>query len=81
MIELPTYEKRITLNDLSHESIKHCSEILINFMFENCKKNDEYIQYFRLRLKDNERNAPFAKDLLIEWAVNPPNPTPQVDNK
>lgn len=56
------YEKIITINDLEKDVIINCVKLLLNLMFENTPSPI----YFRLRLKDSEKN-PFAKDLLLEW--------------
>ena len=61
------YEKLITINEPvmikeRQELIFKCSNLLLNFMFENNQKFD----YFMIRLKDSE-NSPFSKDLVLQW--------------
>lgn len=64
------YEKIITINDESYDTIRYAIDKLIFFMYkENKNKN---VEYFRLRLKDSEK-SPFSKDLLLEWACSKHN--------
>lgn len=56
------YQKTLTINETEKKVIIHCSRLLFDFMFDKTP----YPIYFRLRLKDSEKN-PFAKDLLLEW--------------
>jgi hypothetical protein len=66
--ELIKYEKIITLNDYSFDMIEYFTKILMNFMHEKNKNDGTFTKFFLLRLKDSE-NSPFAKDLVLEWAV------------
>lgn len=64
-MEQENYEKIITINDESYETIRYCVDRLIFFMFE--ENSNPNVEYFSLRLKDSEK-SPFSKDLLLEWS-------------
>lgn len=63
-MEAEHYEKILTVNEFSYETIRHCIDKLIFFMYKENK--NKQVEYFRMRLKDSEKSS-FAKDLLIEW--------------
>jgi len=58
------FQKIITVNDESYETISHCVQKLIFYMY-NTNPNPN-IEYFRFRLKDSEMGIG-AKDLMLEW--------------
>lgn len=61
------YEKIITINDQSKQTILKCMSILTEFIYEFSEQKKENMQYFRLRLMDSEHSVN-AKDLKLEWA-------------
>lgn len=63
------YEKTIVINDQSQEVMIRSMSILINFMYNNSKDNNEFVEYFRLRLMDSVCGVN-AKDLKLEWVTN-----------
>ena len=66
--ELIKYEKIITINHDSIDIVINCMNMLLRFIEEKCKKDNERLEYFQCNLTDSEKNQ-FAKDLKIKWAV------------
>ena len=70
--ELVRYEKIISLNssgfDLNSVLINECVFLLLGYVHDKCKKDNETLQYFQMNLTDSEKN-PFGLELKIKWAV------------
>jgi len=66
--EIVKYQKRLTLNDQGFYVINECIDRLLVFVEEKCAYDQEKLEYFQLSFTDSEK-VPFAKDLIIKWAV------------
>jgi len=62
------FEKIITINDQSFETLEKCVETLMSFMKDYNKKNNLILEYFSIRTKDSDKN-PFAIDMVLNWQV------------
>jgi hypothetical protein len=72
-MELQKFEKILTLNDYHYDVLLECTFLLFKHMKEKNSKDKCNTEFLSLRLKDSEKN-PFAKDLVLEWAVLPKPP-------
>lgn len=68
------YEKIITISQCECQIDKY-NQILIEsalklmiFMFNDAKLKNEFVEYFKLRLKDSEKSVN-CKDLHLEWVA------------
>lgn len=68
--ELVKFEKILTLNDASNETIDTCLQLLFNLMKNTNFSKELTLEYFSLKLTHSEKN-PFGKDLKLEWASLP----------
>jgi hypothetical protein len=62
------FEKILTLNYTDADTINKCVNLLMNFMKDKNDSDKTHTEFFMMRLKYSEKN-PFAKDLVLEWAV------------
>lgn len=66
--DLIHYEKIMTLNDESFSVINRCISMLLYFIQEKCKNEQEDLQYFQINFTDPEKSIN-SKDIKIKWCV------------